>query len=79
MASLAGGVVPASMGCGAGTVVSLAGGVVTVVACSGSGAVVAASGNGDETTRLSIYGRVPIQKAVPAGQYLDALTVSVTF
>ncbi|HRY22830.1 MAG: spore coat U domain-containing protein [Geminicoccaceae bacterium] len=46
---------------------------------SGSGAVVAASGNGDETTRLSIYGRVPIQKAVPAGQYLDSLTVSVTF
>ena len=46
---------------------------------NGSGAVVAASGNASETTRLPIYGRVPIQKAVPAGQYLDALTVSVTF
>ena len=46
---------------------------------SGSGAVVAASGNPSETTKLPVYGRVPIQKAVPAGQYLDALTVSVTF
>ncbi len=46
---------------------------------SGSGATVAASSNGNDTTTLRVYGRVPIQKAVPAGLYQDALIVSVTF
>lgn len=45
----------------------------------GSGAGVTASSNGSDTTRLRVYGRIPIQKAVPAGPYQDSLTVSVTF
>jgi spore coat protein U-like protein len=35
--------------------------------------------DGESTTRLTIYGRVPRQDAVPPGAYGDALTVQVTF
>ncbi len=45
----------------------------------GSAAGVPASSDGKDTTRLRVYGRIPIQRAVPAGAYQDALTVSVTF
>lgn len=46
---------------------------------NGSGATFGASNDGSGTTTIPIYGRIPIQQAVPAGQYLDALTVSITF
>lgn len=45
----------------------------------GSGARVGASNDGNGQTALVVYGRVPIQGAVPPGVYLDALTVAVTF
>ena len=35
--------------------------------------------DGDGTTRLTIYGRVPAQDPVPPGAYSDALTVLVNF
>ena len=35
--------------------------------------------DGDGTTRLPIYGRVPQQDAVPPGAYSDSLTVLVSF
>ena len=35
--------------------------------------------DGESTTRLTIYGRVPRQDAVPPGAYGDALTVQVSF
>jgi spore coat protein U-like protein len=35
--------------------------------------------NGEETTRLTIYGIVPKQNSVPPGAYSDALIVQVNF
>ena len=37
------------------------------------------SNDGESTTRLPIYGRVPRQDAVPPGAYSDSLTVLVSF
>lgn len=46
---------------------------------NGSGAVVAGSSDGETIRRFAVYGRVPIQRAVPAGAYAASLTVVVGF
>ena len=46
---------------------------------SGNGKRVPAIAVGEETRRLTVYGQVPRQDAVPAGAYTDSLTVVVSF
>jgi len=46
---------------------------------SGNGRTVPANNVGEESRRLTIYGRVPQQNAVPPGAYTDSLTVLVSF
>ena len=46
---------------------------------SGGSTTRAVTSNGDGTTRLTIYGRVPAQDPVPPGSYGDALSVIVSF
>lgn len=46
---------------------------------SGAGQVVGDMSDGETTRRLTVYGRVPQQAAVPAGSYSDALTVELSF
>jgi spore coat protein U-like protein len=46
---------------------------------SGAGQEVAAASDGESTKRLTIYGRVPEQNAVPAGGYSDSLTIELSF
>jgi spore coat protein U-like protein len=45
----------------------------------GGGRQVTAASDGENETRLTVYGRVPSQDPVPPGAYSDALTVSVDF
>lgn len=45
----------------------------------GNSATRSANSVGEDTRRLTIYGRVPRQDAVPAGAYSDSLTVVVSF
>lgn len=46
---------------------------------NGNGATVSANDVGEEGRRLTIYGEVPRQDAVPPGAYSDSLTVVVNF
>ena len=46
---------------------------------SGAGQVVGEASDGESTNRLTVYGRVPQQGAVPAGGYSDSLTVELSF
>jgi spore coat protein U-like protein len=43
------------------------------------GAPVTAASDGGEPKRLTIYGEVPAQSGVEAGDYLDSLEVTLTF
>jgi spore coat protein U-like protein len=45
----------------------------------GGGSEVTGSSDGENTSRFTIYGRVPSQNPVPPGTYNDVLTVSVVF
>lgn len=46
---------------------------------NGAGAAVPANNVGEDTRRLTIYGEVPRQDPVPAGDYTDSLTVVISF
>lgn len=46
---------------------------------SGAGQVVTGMNDGETISRLTVYGRVPQQNAVPAGLYSDFLTVELNF
>lgn len=46
---------------------------------AGSGVMVPGNNDGSSTSRITVYGRVPAQSAVPAGVYSDSLTVVVSF
>ncbi len=46
---------------------------------SGAGQIVARVSDGETTERLTVYGRVPQQSAVPAGGYSDSLTIELSF
>ena len=46
---------------------------------SGAGQVVGRVSDGENTNRLTVYGRVPQQDAVPAGGYSDFLTIELSF
>jgi spore coat protein U-like protein len=46
---------------------------------SGSGTLVFRQSDGETTERITVYGRVPRQDAVPAGSYSDALVVELSF
>jgi spore coat protein U-like protein len=46
---------------------------------SGAGTLVTGQSDGETTDRLTVYGRVPRQGAVPAGSYSDSLVVELSF
>lgn len=43
------------------------------------GAPVVATSDGNSPRRLTIYGEIPAQSGVPAGEYLDSLQVTLAF
>lgn len=45
----------------------------------GAGMGLAGTSDGSKASRFTVYGRIPVQPAVPPGTYSDSLTVIVNF